>query len=474
MDIKEFKERAGDMLEWIGKYYTGIENYPVQAQVKPREIFNKLPGQAPEKPEDFKDIFKDFNEIIMSGMTHWQHPKFMGYFPANTSFPSLLGEMLMSAMGAQCMSWATSPAAAELEEAVLNWLKKMLGIPDEFHGVIQDTASTSTLASVLTAREVFSNYQINLRESIQKLRYRAYTSEQAHSSVEKAVKISGIGSVNLRKIAVNERFEMDAELLERRIRNDLVNNNKPLFTAATVGTTGTTSVDPLKDIAEICKKYRCWLHVDAAYAGSALVIPEMRKYIKGIEDADTFVVNPHKWMFTNFDCSAYFVKDKDALIKTLGMDPEYLKTRFDSEKINNYRDWGVPLGRRFRALKLWFVLRSFGVEGIRNKIKEHIRIAAIFKEKIENADDFELMAPVPFNCVCFRFNPGNVKEYDEINILNEKLLKNLNSTGKIFLSHTKLNNKFVIRLVSGQTNVEEKHVLEAWDLIREEADKLKK
>lgn len=471
MDIKEFKERASEVLDWIEKYYSEIESYPVQSQVKPREIFNKLPKEAPQQSEDFKDIFKDFNEIIIHGMTHWQSPKFMGYFPSNTSYPSILGEMLTSVLGAQCMSWVTSPAAAELEELVMKWLTKMFGIPEQFYGVIQDTASSATLCSVITAREKFSNYQVNLRYSIQELSYRAYCSEQSHLSVEKAIKIAGIGSVNLRKIPVNERFEMDTAMLERRIRNDLQNNHKPMIVVATIGTTGTTSVDPLKEIAAICKKYNIWLHVDAALAGSAMLLPEMRKHFDGIENADSIVINPHKWLFTNFDCSAYFVKDKEALIKTFSMDAEYLKTNYD-EEVNNYRDWGIQLGRRFRALKLWFVIRSFGVEGLAKKIKEHIRIANVIKENIEADEKFELMAPVPFNCVCFRYNPGNIEEYDEINLLNKRLLDSINASGKLFLTHTVLNNKFVIRMVMGQTNLEERHALECWSTIKELAAKL--
>lgn len=472
MDIKDFKERAGELLEWIGKYYGEIENYPVQSKVLPREIFDKLPATAPDKPEDFKDIFKDFNEIIMAGITHWQHPRFMGYFPANTSYPSILGEMLTASLGVQCMSWITSPAATELEEVVMNWLKGMLGIPDDFYGVIQDSASSATLAAVLTAREKFSNFQVNLRHSIQDLGYRAYCSEQAHSSVEKAIKIAGIGSVNLRKIEVNDRFEMDTDILEKRIRNDLQNNNKPMIVVATIGTTGTTSVDPLKEIARICKKYNIWLHVDAALAGSAMVIPEMRKHFDGLESADSLVLNPHKWMFTNFDCSAFFIKDKQSLIKTFSVDAEYLKTNFDNSDVNNYRDWGVQLGRRFRALKLWFIIRSFGVEGIREKIKEHIQIANKIKDLFESNNNFELMAPVPFNCICFRLNPGDISEYEELNNLNKKFHENINSSGKLFLTHTVLNKKYVIRMVLGQTYLSEKHALEAFDVIIEEAEKL--
>lgn len=471
-NLNEFKKYAYEFIDWIVDYYKNIEDFPVKSQVKPKEVFNNLPDTPPENGEAIEKIFKDFQDIILPGITHWQSPNFYAYFPANSSFPSLLAEMLISALGVQGMKWETSPSATELEEKVMNWLKGMLGLPESFSGVIQDTASTSTLASIICAREKFSEYNIN-KEGFKNFKnFRVYCSSEAHSSIEKAVKIAGIGKENLVKIKVDNEYKMNVDSLEEAIRTDIANSSKPLCVIAALGTTGSTAVDPLDKIAKICKEYNIWLHVDAAFSGSALLLPEYRWMLEGIEQVDSFVFNPHKWLFTHFDCSAYFVKDKESLVRTFEILPEYLKTLSD-DKVNNYCDWGIPLGRKFRALKLWFVIRSFGVKGLQEKLRYQISIAKELEYIIKADKDFEILAPVTFNLICFRYKPSVVKSEDELNRLNEKLLHTVNNTGEIYFSHTKLNGKYTLRLVIAQTNVTKVHAFKAWKLIKEIAKTVK-
>ena len=471
MHPDEFKSHAHRLVEWMGDYLAGIEALPVKAQVRPGEILEQLPAGPPREGEAFERIFADFEKIIVPGITHWQHPSFFAYFPANSSPASVLAEMLTATMGVQAMIWQTSPAAAELEERVMKWLADMIGLPAPFTGVIQDTASTGTLCSLLTARERHSGFRTNRTGLGGCETFTCYSSSEAHSSVEKAVKIAGVGSENLRKIAVDHDFALVPEELERAIRRDIDRKLTPLWAVATLGTTGSTAVDPLKAIASICGRYGVWLHVDAALAGTALILPEMRWMSEGIERVDSLVFNPHKWMFTNFDCSAYFVKDPGALIQTFEILPEYLKTREDN-RVNNYRDWGIPLGRRFRALKLWFVIRQFGVEGLQEKIRQHLRLAGELAEKIAVSGDFELLAPVRLNTLCFRFHPKGVDDPVQLNTLNAALLEKLNGSGKLYMTHTKLEGAFTLRLVVGQTNVEERHVVAAWERIQETARKM--
>lgn len=468
---EEFRKYAHEFVDWIADYYSDIEKYPVKSQVKPREIFNKIPVLPPETGENMADIFKDFENIILPGITHWQSPNFFAYFPANGSYPSLLAEMLTSALGAQCMKWETSPAAAELEARVTSWLRDMMGLPSLWTGVIQDTASTSTLAAILTAREKYSDYLINLNGMKDYSDLRVYCSEETHSSIEKAVKIAGIGNSNLVKIGTDGNFAMIPSELKRRIEEDKKNGYKPLCVVAALGTTGSTAVDPLKDISVICREFGIWLHIDAAYAGSALILPEFRSLTDGLEQADSFVFNPHKWLFTNFDCSVYFVKDPAALVRTFEIIPEYLKTLSDN-KVNNYCDWGIPLGRRFRALKLWFVIRSFGVKGLQEKLRNHISIAKTIELRITKDKNFEILAPVNFNVICFRYKPDNLLSGEALNCLNENLLQTLNKTGKIYLTHTKLKGKYTLRMVTAQTNVTLEHAEKAWELITRTASGL--
>lgn len=467
MDINTFEKLAKELIDWIVDYYKTIETYPVKSQVQPREVYNKIPDTPPQNSEPFEKIFNDFQEIILPGITHWQSPKFFAYFPANTSFPSILAEILTSAIAAQCMKWETSPAATELEEKVMDWLRDMIGLPNNFKGVIQDTASTSTLVSILSARENFTNYTIN-ESGFESRKFRVYCSTETHSSIEKAVKISGIGKSNLVKIPVDDKFSLMPDLLKESIENDLANGYIPLCTVATLGTTGSTAVDSIKEIGKVCKEYNIWLHIDAAFLGSALILPEYRWMLEGIEYTDSFVFNPHKWLFTNFDCSAYFVKDVATLVRTFEIIPEYLKTKSDSYT-NNYCDWGIQLGRRFRALKLWFVIRSFGVNGLKEKLRYHISLAKKFEEMLRQNEEFEILAPVVANLICFRYKPKNISDEESLNKLNESILIKINKTGKIYLTHTKLSGKFTLRMVIGQTNVEEKHIEEAYKTIIETA-----
>ena len=470
MDHNEFRKYAHKVVDWMADYLETVEKYPVKSQVKPKDIIKKLPLNAPIKGENFEKIFADFEEIILPGITHWQSPNFFAYFPANSSHPSILAEMLMTTLGAQCMSWVTSPAATELEERVMEWLRDMIGLPKNFSGVIQDTASTSTTCSLLTAREQMTNYEINSSGMNDKGILTVYCSSETHSSIEKAVKIIGLGKKNLRKITVDEKYAMDPKALEETIESDINNNMNPTAVVATIGTTGSTAIDPLKQIGEVCSKYNIWLHVDAALAGTALILPENRWMIEGIKNADTLTMNPHKWMFTNFDCSAYFIKDPATLVRTFEILPEYLKTK--AEGVNNYRDWGLQLGRRFRALKLWWVIRDFGVEGLQKKIRDHIQMTQDLVEKIRESTNFELLAPVPLNTICFRYKPHGINDLEELNLINENLLEKLNSTGKVYMTHTKLNGVYTIRFVIGQTSVKQKNVSDAWFLIKEIAKSL--
>jgi len=470
MNNAEFRIWAHRFADRMADYYENIGDYPVKSGVKPDEIKSQLPLLPPLHGEEMERIVADFDSIIMPGITHWQSPDFYAYFPANSSFPSILAEMLTASLGAQCMVWDTSPAAAELEETMMNWLRDMTGLPTGWHGVIQDTASTSTLAALLSAREKATFYAINENGFDGTEKLRVYCSTETHSSVEKALKIAGIGRKNLVKIATDAEFRMNADLLAEAIADDMANGYRPLCVVATLGTTGCTAVDPLSEIALVCSKYKIWLHVDAAYGGSALLLPEYRWMIAGIENADSFVFNPHKWMFTNFDCSAYFVKDKEALIRTFEILPEYLKTG-NRGLVNDYRDWGIPLGRRFRALKLWFVIRTYGLEGLQNKIRDHIQMAQWLEQKVIDHPAFEIMAPVPLSLVCFRYHPENTNDIEILNQHNEKLLSALNASGKIFLTHTKLNGQYVLRMSIAGTLTTMQHVQNAWELIKETASK---
>lgn len=464
MPADEFKNAGYSLIDWAADYLNNIEEYPVLPNIKPGDIKSKLPDEPPFEGENFERIINDINEIILPGVTHWQHPNFMAYFASTASGPGILADIVSSTLNSNGMVWKSSPALTELEEVVLNWYKKMLNIPDEFKGIIYDTASVSSLHGIAAARE---NLNLNIRNKglfdLPKLRL--YCSEQAHSSIEKAAVTLGIGLEGVRKISADSEFRMIPSELEAAIKNDLKNGIIPFCVVATVGTTSTTSVDPVDEIAEICEKYNLWLHVDAAYAGSAAMLPELKNYFKGIEKADSIVTNPHKWLFVPIDLSVFYTRKPEILKRAFSLVPEYLKTGEDS-LVDNLMDYGIQLGRRFRALKLWFVIRYFGIEGLRERIREHIRLAKLFAGWIDEHPNFERLAPVPFSTVCFRAVKNGMNE-DSINYLNEKLMNEINSTGKLFLTHTKLNNKFTLRLVVSGIRQEERHVQQAWDLIKE-------
>ena len=471
MTIDEFKNNAYKVIDWIADYYKNVDSFPVLSQTVPGEIREQLPDQPPEEGETFETVLADMNEKILPGITHWQSPNFFAFFPCNSTGPAILGDMLSTGLGVQGMLWATSPACTELETHVLDWLVDMLDLPKNFKstgtggGVIQDTASSATLCALVAAREKASNGKIN--ETGFDGTLRVYTSSQAHSSIEKAVKIAGIGKHNLRSIAVDNEFAMRPSELRRAIEKDITDGLTPAFVCATVGTTSSTALDSLTEIGSICSEFSIWLHVDAAMAGSAAICPEYRFIHKGLEFANSYCFNPHKFLLTNFDCSCFYVSDRAALINSLSITPEYLKNKAsESNAVFDYRDWQIPLGRRFRSLKLWSVIRHYGIKGLQAHIRQHIELAMALTEEINKDDRFELMAPTVLNLVCFRY-----KGSDEF---NEALVQRLNNSGRLYLIHTKLNNKYTIRLSIGQTKTTLDHVLKAWELILQETEALEK
>ena len=463
MKIEDFQKHSHELVDWMFSYLKEIEKYPIKPDIKPGEIYNALPEKPPMNGEAFDKIFKDFNEIIIPGITHWQSPNFHAFFPANNSYPSILAEMLISTIGAQCMMWDTSPSATELEQKVTEWIRDSIGLPSNWSGVINDTASVGTICSLLTARENHSKFKIN-SDGFSNNKYKIYCSKETHSSIEKAVKIIGFGSKNLNKIDTDNNLSIDLKKLENQIIKDIESNYIPLAIISTYGTTGTVAFDSINEIALIAKKYKIWHHIDAAYAGSALFLDEYKKDINNIKYADSFLFNPHKWMLTNFDCSLYYVNDEEKLIKTLEIHPEYLKT--SSKNIKNYKDWSIQLGRRFRALKLWFVIRSYGINGIKKYLKNHINLAKYLKDIILNDENFELTTKQNMNMINFRFNPKKSKNNSEINKLNIRLIDKLNKTGKIYLSHTMINNIYSIRMPIGSTTVGIENIKSSWKLIK--------
>ncbi|MFN2159388.1 MAG: pyridoxal-dependent decarboxylase [Anaerolineales bacterium] len=467
MTPDEFRRHGREVVDWIADYYENIEKFPVLAQVSPGEIRESLPENPPQEGEQFEKILSDLSEIILPGITHWQSPNFYAFFPANASGPAILGDLVSSGLGVQGMLWATSPACTELETHVLDWLADMLALPEKFKssgrggGVIQDSASGAALCAMLAAREKATGFQSNENGSGQNLI--AYSSNQAHSSIEKAAMVAGIGRSNLRLIGVDETYAMQPDSLARQIQQDRINGLIPFFVSATVGTTSSNAIDPISEIGEICSKEGLWLHVDAAMSGTAAVCPEFRFIHQGLEYADSYCFNPHKWMFTNFDCDCFFVADRAALINTLSVLPEYLKNKAtQSGAVIDYRDWHIPLGRRFRSLKLWFVIRHYGVRGLQHHIRRHVRLAQEFASWVSASEKFELTAPAPLNLVCFRHVDGEES--------SRRIMESLNQSGKLYLTHTTLNGEFTMRFCIGQTNTEARHVQAAWEKIKAAAE----
>jgi aromatic-L-amino-acid/L-tryptophan decarboxylase len=469
MTPDEFRRHGHAVVDWIADYYTRIESFPVLSRAEPGQIRASLPTEPPAKGESFPAILADIEKLILPGITHWQSPNFYAYFPSNASGPAILGDLLSSGLGVQGMLWATSPACTELETHVLDWVAGMLHLPQKFlstsagGGVIQDTASSASLCALLAARERATNFASNRRGCDGKLV--AYTSSQAHSSLEKAAQIAGIGRDNLRLVEVDENFAMRSEALAPQIEQDLHAGLIPCFVCATVGTTSSTAIDPVPEIARICREHKLWLHVDAAMSGTAALCPEFRHIHAGLEFADSYCFNPHKWMFTNFDCDCFYVADRTVLVQTLSVLPEYLRNRAtETGAVTDYRDWQIPLGRRFRSLKLWFVIRHYGLEGLQHHIRQHVDLAQQFATWLQKDERFELAAPAPLNLICFRHRGGDQA--------NQLLMERLNRSGDLYLTHTKLNDRLTLRMCVGQTNTTARHVERAWKRIQEEAAKL--
>jgi len=463
MPVDEFRKHGAAVVERLARYFEEMETLPVLSQIEPGSLRDALPETPPEDGEDFGNVLCDVEELIFPSVTHWNHPNFHGLFSTSSSSVGVFADMFASAFDMKAMLWRTAPASTELDEVVLEWLRQMSGFPEGLKGIIYDTASVSTLHAIAMAREKLG---LDIREKGMSGRpdlplLRVYCSEHTHSSIDKALITLGLGQRSLVKIPADEKFRVRTDLLAEAIDRDLANGHLPCCVIATVGTTSTTSVDDVKEVGRICREKNVFLHVDMAYAGSAMIVPELRHHIEGIEAADSIVTNPHKWLFTPFDLSVLYVKDVDLLKKTFSLVPEYLTV---SGEVENQMDYGIQLGRRFRSMKLWFVMRYFGRQGMIGRIREHCRLAGLFAAKVEESEDFEMMADKPFALVCFRACPAGV---DDLDSLNERLMNTLNATGEAYVSHTKLNGKFVLRLSVGSARVEERHIEKVWRLLNE-------
>ncbi len=470
MDQDTFNKHAHEMVDWMSDYLSNIEQYPVRSQVKPGEIAGQLPVSAPLLGESMDQIFADFKKTIIPGITHWQHPNWFSFFPANSSNPSVLAEMLTATMGAQCMLWETSPAATELEIRVLDWLRQMIALPAGFHGVIQDTASSATFCAILAARERVMDNNCKEKGLFGQKPMRVYASAEAHSSIDKAVIMAGIGLDNLVRVPVDEDRAMKVDTLVRLIKEDRAKGYVPTCVIGVLGGTSVGAVDPLSDIGVVAQKEGLYYHIDAAWAGTALILPEYQYLMAGAENIDSFVFNPHKWMLTNFDCTAHFVKDSRSLTNALSIQPAYLKTR-EGGQVTDFRDWGVQLGRRFRALKLWFVIRSYGLAGLQHFVRQHIAWAIELAEAISKAPHFEVVTQPSFSLLSFRYAPKGV-EGQALSDLNDKLIQTINDKGKTYLTRTVVDGEVVIRFSIGSQKTERHHVFDTWDHIKEVASSL--
>ena len=473
MPKEDFRRLGHQLIDWIADYFEQIEKFPVLSKNEPGELKSKLPASAPKSGEPMETILKDLDQLIVPALTHWCHPSFFAYFATSTSAPGIFGELLAAAFDNKAMLWRTSPASTELEEVVLDWLRQMMGLDPGLSGIIYDTASVSSMHAIAAARE---GVEQRIREEGMSGRsdlplLRVYISEQAHSSIEKGVITLGLGQRGIRKIPTDSRFRMDPKALSQAIIEDKRNGYLPFCIVATVGTTSTASVDPISDIIPIGEEHALWLHVDAAYAGSAAIVPELRHILAGCHRADSLVVNPHKWLFTPFDLSVLYCRHLDLLGRAFSLVPEYLRTP-EQEKVRNGSDYGIQLGRRFRALKLWMVMRYFGEDGLAARIREHCRLAQLFGSWVSESSDWELQAPVSLGLVCFRACPEEAAD-DELDELNESIMHALNASGAALISHTKLNNKFTLRLSIGNIRTTETHVLEVWKLLNQTLTSLK-
>jgi aromatic-L-amino-acid decarboxylase len=464
MTPDEFRRHGHDMVDWVADYWSGLAGRRVSPDLAPGQIAALLPGRAPEIGEGFEAIAKDLDLIVAPGLTHWQHPNFYAYFPANTSGPSVLADLVCAGVGVQGMLWATSPACTELETVMLDWLADLLGLPQRFRsgatggGVIQDSASSATLVATLAALYRASGGSWRSDGIVR--RYGIYTSGQGHSSIQKAARLAGVGDRAVRLVDVDSHTQaLDPAALRAAIAADLADGVRPALVVATIGTTSTTAIDPLAEIGAICREFGAWLHVDAAYAGAAAVCPELRWTHAGVEHADSYCFDPHKWLLTGFDCDAFWVADRAELIRAMSVLPEYLRNEAtESGTVIDYRDWQIPLGRRFRALKLWFVLRWYGADGLRAHIRSGVALAQDFASWVRADGRFEIVAPHPFSLVCFRLAGGDEP--------NQELLRRLNASGSVYLTHTRVRGQFVLRLAIGSPQTTLEHLAQTWQLIQ--------
>lgn len=467
---EELSVHGREVLDWIGNYLEHPEQFPVLSRVKPGDIRASLPASPPADGEPLRAVLDDFERKILPGITHWNHPAFFGYFATSSSVPGILAELLVAAIDVKAMLWKTSPAATELEQVATDWLRQMLGLGGEWFGITTDTASISSMLAIAAAREARPELAIRERGMAGRAdlpRLRVYSSGHAHSSVDKAALALGIGLENVVKIADDDEFRMKPDALAAAIAADRANGYLPLACVATVGTTSMTSIDPVPAIAAICRRESVWLHVDGAYGGMLAIVPEYRHVLDGVDGADSLVVNPHKWMFTPFDCSAFYIRRPDILKRAFSLVPEYLVTR-EQDDVVNYMDYGVQLGRRFRALKLWMIIRAFGVRGLADRLRAHVALAQTFAGWVTASADWKLMAPVPFSLVCFRYAPEGRSDA-ELDALNEAIMHAVNAGGDVFLSHTKLAGRFTLRLAVGNIRTTEAHVALAWQRLNEAA-----
>ena len=470
MDPEAFRAYAHRAVDWIADYLAHPERFPVLPRVEPGDIGRQLPARAPESPESMAEILADFERILVPGTTHWNHPGFFAYFAITASGPGIIGELLAAALNANAMLWKTAPAATELEDVTLDWLRQLLSLPAEFEGVINDTASSSTLYALAAAREAVAGLDARQRGLAGRSgtpRLRLYCSTETHSSIEKAAIVLGIGQENVVKVPTDELFRLDPRALEAAIERDLAAGWRPFAVVPTIGTTSTTSIDPVPAVADLAERHGLWLHVDAAYGGPVGILPERRDVLAGVERADSVVVNPHKWLFTPIDCSVLYCRRPDVLKRAFSLVPEYLTTS-GTGGARNLMDYGTSLGRRFRALKLWMILRYFGAEGVRARLREHLRLTELLVGWLDASRDFERLAPVPFSTVCFRYAPPGQSEA-RLDVLNQQLLDALNATGEVYLSHTRLRNRFVLRAAIGNLRTTEQHVRRLWELLQREA-----